>query len=294
MAAGDVSIPGARVFPESITSTQDGALYIGSIGEAQVYRAAPGATAAAPFIKPNPQLRSITGVLADEGSGTLYVCTNDWSMLGVTSPGGKGPPTLMAYDLKTGAPKGSYVFPGNAGFCNDIAIGADGAAYVTDSVMPRVLRLKKGGGALEEWVKNDMFGTKGINLDGIAFGTDGNLYVTGFGESKMFMIAVGKDMSAGAVTQLAGDPVKNPDGFRALAGGTGNQFLLAEGGHMSLVTIDGGKYTVKVLADDAGAVGVTQVGKTAYVVSGELNYLFAPNLKGKNPPPFVAKAVTLK
>jgi hypothetical protein len=45
--------------------------------------------------------------------------------------------------------------------CNDIAIGRDGSAYVTDSAAPQILRLPPGGGG---------------GLDGIAFGADGNLY----------------------------------------------------------------------------------------------------------------------
>jgi sugar lactone lactonase YvrE len=292
--AATVAIPGDRVFPESMSAAKDGTLYFGSIGEGAIFRAAPGAVAASLFVKPNANLRSVTGVLVDEKSNTLYACTNDWGMFGVTTPGGKGPPTLMEYDLKSGAQKGSYAFPGNAGFCNDIAVGRDGAAYITDSVMPRVLRLKPGATALEVWVQNPIFGTKGINLDGIAFGADGNLYVTGFGESKIFKIEVGPGMRAGEVTELAPlAPVVMPDGFRPLAGGTGNQFLLAEGGHISLVTVDGPQFTVRVLGDAPGAVAVAQHGKTGWVVSGQLNYIFDAKLKGQKPAPFAAQSVTL-
>jgi sugar lactone lactonase YvrE len=292
--AATVTIPGDHVFPESMTATKDGTLYFGSIGEGAIFRSPPGAATAQLFVKPNANLRSVTGVLADEKSNTLYACTNDWGMFGVTTPGGKGPPALKAFDLKTGADKGTYVFPGNAGFCNDIAVGRDGAAYVTDSVMPRVLRLKPGAKALEVWVQNPIFGTKGINLDGIAFGSDGALYVTGFGESKIFKIEVGNDMRAGAVNELAPiSNVVNPDGFRPLAGGAGNQFLLAEGGHISLVTVDGPQFSSRVLGDAPGAVGVAQHGKTGWVVSGQLNHLFDPKLKGKKPDPFTAHTVTL-
>jgi streptogramin lyase len=215
-------------------------------------------------------------------------------MFGVTTPGGKGPPTLMTFDLKTGAEKGSYPFPGNAGFCNDIAVGRDGAAYVTDSIIPRVLRLRPGAKALEVWVRNPIFGTKGINLDGIAFGEDGNLYVTGFTDDKIFRIEVDRDMRPGKVMELAPlSPVGHPDGFRPIHGGEGNRFLLAEGGHLSLVTVDGPQFSAVVLRDAPGSVGVAQVGKTGWVVEGQLQYIFNPKLKGKKPGPFIAVSVAL-
>jgi hypothetical protein len=39
-AAGpaEIRIPGTKVFPESLTSGSDGNIYIGSVGQAQVYR----------------------------------------------------------------------------------------------------------------------------------------------------------------------------------------------------------------------------------------------------------------
>jgi sugar lactone lactonase YvrE len=293
---GEIAIPGDHVFPESIASSRNGTVYVGSIGMGAIFRAKPGAAAAELFVAPNANLRSVTGVLADDKSGTLYACTNDWGMFGITTPGGKGPPTVMAYDLKSGKEKGSYPFPGNAGFCNDIAVGRDGAAYVTDSVIPRVLRLKPGAKALEVWIENPIFGTKGINLDGIAFGPDRNLYVTGFGANKLYRVTVGKGMKAGAVTELTGSaPVLTPDGMRPLAGAKGTQFLLAEGGHLDRVTIDGSKFTVRVLNGDlAGIVAVTQIGRTAWALLGQLNYIFDPKLKGQTPQPFRAVAVSLK
>jgi len=292
--AETLTIPGDHVFPESMTQTRDGTLYFGSIGEGAIFVAPAGTATATYFVRPNPHLRSVTGVLADERSNRLYACTNDWSMFGITTPGGKGPPALKVFNLKTGVDEGTYPFPGSVGFCNDIAVGKDGAAYVTDSIQPRVLRLRPAAGMLDVWVLNPIFGTKGINLDGIAFGGDGNCYVTGFTNNKLFKIEVGTGMKAGPVTELAPlDNVVNPDGFRPLTGGTGNRFLLAEGGHISLVTIDGPQFTSRVLADAPGAVSVGEHGKTGWVLEGQLNYIFDPKLKGKTPKPFTAQSVAL-
>jgi hypothetical protein len=42
--------------------------------------------------------------------------------------------------------------------CNDIAIGRDGSAYVTDSAAPQILRLPPGGADLtnDKWLRAHM------------------------------------------------------------------------------------------------------------------------------------------
>ena len=49
-APNEISIPGDHTFPESITGTSDGTLYIGSLGDGGVFRVPPGGSAAVPFI----------------------------------------------------------------------------------------------------------------------------------------------------------------------------------------------------------------------------------------------------
>jgi hypothetical protein len=66
-----------KSFPESVTSTSDGTLYAGSFNLGGVTRIAAGGKAEQ-FIKPGGgDSRSTLGVLADEKSGLLYVCSND-------------------------------------------------------------------------------------------------------------------------------------------------------------------------------------------------------------------------
>ena len=62
----EITLPGTRVFPESITSTPDGTLIVGSLGHGNVMRIAPGTTTAEEWIKPGTAgLNSILGVFAD-------------------------------------------------------------------------------------------------------------------------------------------------------------------------------------------------------------------------------------
>lgn len=292
-APSEVTIPGDHVFPESITATSDGTLIIGSLGQGGIYRAAPGASTAELWIKPGTAgTMSVLGVLADERSGTLWACSSDLSGAGVTIPGGQKPVALKSFDLASGAPKGSVPLPGGRAFCNDITIGPDGTAYVTDSFNPHVLRLKPGASAFEVWATDDRFTVKsGAGLDGIAFGNDGKLYVNLYNGNALFRIDINGDGSAGKVTQLQpSQPIALCDGMRKLGA---NTLLMVEGtGKLDRVTIDGDRARIAVLKSGYKTpVSVVRVGNTAWVLEGQLTALFGPN-KGE-PGPFRAYAVPL-
>ena len=179
-------------FPESLTSTSDGTLYAGSFNLGGVMKAVPGGKAEA-FIKPGEGgSRSVLGVLADERSGTLFVCSNDLSAMGVEGPSDSKGASLKTFDLKSGAAKASFPLKDPKSLCNDIAVGGDGTAYVTDSFMPNVYSLKPGSTALEVWATDPSLAPAkdGVGLDGIAIGADGNLYVTTYIPAKLFEIVV--------------------------------------------------------------------------------------------------------
>jgi sugar lactone lactonase YvrE len=138
-----------KSFPESVTSTKDGTLYAGSFNNGGVVKIALGGKVEQ-FVKPGANgSRSTLGVLADEKSGTLYVCSNDLSGLGVKGPNDAKGSVLKTFDLKTGADKGSFTLAETASLCNDIVVGSDGTAYITDSLAPNIYSLKPGATKLE-------------------------------------------------------------------------------------------------------------------------------------------------
>src|SRR5580704_10327852 len=131
-AQAPVGVPD-KSFPESVTSTSDGTLYVGSFNNGGVTKVTPGGKPEE-FVKAGANdSRSTLGVLADEKSGTLYVCSNDISGFGVPGPGSTKGAWLKTFDLKTGAPKGSFALADAKSLCNDIVVGSDGTAYVSDS-----------------------------------------------------------------------------------------------------------------------------------------------------------------
>jgi len=277
-AATEVAL-GDKVFPESITSLKDGTLIIGSLGKGLVMRAKPGAAQAEVFIPAGSNgLNAVLGVLADEKSNTLWVCSS--------SRDGKGEPTaLKAFDLKAGTLKGSYPFGGETPLCNDIAIGADGTAYATDTRMARVMMLKPGAKQLEEAAKNPLL----EGADGLAFGNKVTLYVNSVTKGKLLRLELGPEGKAGRVTEMPlSKKIERPDGMRAIGP---NRFLMIEGiGKLDIVTFEGLELNTAVFETIKegfdGPTAVTAVGNTAYVIEGKLNYMNDPAFKDKDPGPF--------
>jgi len=184
----EIHIPGQKVYPESLTSRRDGTIIIGSIGKAQIYNVKPGDNTAESWIAPRlAQKQGIFGVLADERSATLWACAS--------TPGAArgGPPPaqsgLYTFDLKTGASKGHYPLPTAGAFCNDIAVGVDGTAYVTDSNNMEIARLERGAKTLEVWAGNGAFGPKSGVLDGISV-LGKRVLVNTLGTGKLFGVPI--------------------------------------------------------------------------------------------------------
>lgn len=263
-----ILIDGDRIFPESLDSGADGTLYIGSIGKGSLFRALPGASKASLWIaKSAAHLSAVLGVLTDEVRGHLWVCSSDLNRLGE-------PVSLKAFDIKSGALAGDYPFPESKGLCNDIAIGKDGSAYATDTANARVFRLKPGSTALEIWASDPRFD----GIDGITFGSDGNVIVTNVRTGLLFRIEMKSDGSAGAITQLqTSRPLEGPDGFRPTGDG---RFVIAENaaGRVSLGTLDGDKMQIDNVKDGFDfPPGVTVTGKTIWVVEMKRRFRNDPN-----------------
>src|SRR5437773_2152705 len=205
----EVTISDTAVAPENITSSQDGTVYFGSMNKGTIYRAVPGAARAEPWILASATgLTRVLGVLADDRTNTLWVCQNPTrSSEGAPSV---GQTALRSFDLRSGAAKGTYPFPPNPGICNDIAVSADGAAYVSESFRGRIHRLRPGAAALEVWVTDQQLDV----IDGLSFLADGELYANNYTSGKFYRVSVNPDGRAGAVVPIETSvPFVHPDGL---------------------------------------------------------------------------------
>jgi len=293
-----IPIPGTKAFPESITSKSDGTLYVGRIGDGGIVRINPHTHENTIFVQPGALgSRSILGVFADEASNTLWACSNDLSALGAPATGSDTGSALKAFDLRTGTGKRSVSLPGSHAFCNDIAEDAKGSLYVTDSANPTILKLSPGAATFEVFARDSAFSppkSGGAGLDGIAFGSDGNLYVTTYAAGCLFRVEV-KTGTAGRITALSGDhQLKFPDALRKLGN---NSFLLVEGaGTLDRVVIKDNRFSVTPIRGNFSTpTSVAMIGATAWVSEGNTTYFFDPSKKNLAPPlPFRIYAVSLR
>jgi len=257
----EVTIADSAVQAENVTSSRDGTVYFGSMTKGTIYRAAPGASRATPWILASAAgLTRVLGVLADDRTNTLWVCQN-----ATGGPGGAlaaGQTALRSFDLKTGVAKGTYPFPPSSGVCNDIALSADGTAYVSESFRGRVHRLKPGARALEVWASDSAMAV----IDGLAVLADGSLYVNNFTDGKLFRIPVNTDGSAGALVPIETSmPLVRPDGLRPA--GPRTLIQAEQQGRVAELTIEGNRAEVRVVRDGlTRASGVTLIGDSAFVL----------------------------
>jgi sugar lactone lactonase YvrE len=293
--AADVVVPGATDFPESMSAASDGTLYFSSFGNGRVWRAKPGEAQASEFIKSGSNgLASALGVLADDKSNTLYVCSDDFSGAGIKIPGASTGTSLKLFDLKSGEAKGSIPVPGRTTLCNDIVVAKDGNAYVSDSFGAQILRLKPGAKEFEIWASDPRWNVPGKpQLDGIAQLPDGSIYSNLFEGDGLYRVTMNSDGSAGTITKLeTSRPLYHSDGLRAF----GDKLLMVEGetkGDLDLITIDGDKAKIETVKDGFdGPVSLAQVGDQIYVLDVPLRYLLGQEAKDKKtPPPFKASTV---
>lgn len=283
----DIRIDDTQVFPESITSMSDGTVLAGSV-KGIVYRTDPGGLIARPWISHSPEngILTILGVLADEKSNTLWLC----SVPNFFGPErSEGVTSVMAFDLSDGSQKGVYPFPGG-GTCNDITIGADGSVFATDTPNGRILILEPGAEALRVFGQSPVL----AGIDGIAFSGDWSLYANNVQTQQIFRVEFGPNGRMGELTTLnLSHALGGPDGMRLIEG---NRFIQAEGtiGRLSIVTIVGNDAVLEILDDTLiSSPGATVVGDTAYVIESNIQYLFNPELRGQEPEAFMLYAYAL-
>jgi sugar lactone lactonase YvrE len=282
----EITLPGTLVYPESITSTADGTLIVGSLGHGNVMRIAPGKTEAEEWIKAGTGgLNQVLGVYADEKGKTLWVCSNN-----LDNSSGEAA-AVKAFDLKSGAPKGSYLLPGTGALCNDIAVSADGTTYVSDTRQGSVVMLKPGSKNLEIAAKDPLL----AGADGLAFGGKTILYVNSVTAGKLLRLDLGPDGKSTKIVDLKlPRPLERPDGMRAIGK---NRLLLAENsGKMDIVTFgtDPASAMINTIKEGLESTpGVTATRGMAWIVEGKLNYRNDPAMKGKDPGMFKMFALPL-
>ena len=274
-------------FPEGITISENGDIYIGSLKENKIVKFSNGKKDFEEFIpSESNNLLSVIGILADDRNKALWACSSN---PGVTNYPSENPVTsLKVFDLITGNPLGSYELP-NGGFCNDIAKDSKDNIYITDSFNPRILRLNKSKGRLETWFENDSFKGEGFNLNGITF-MDNHIYTVKMNSGELFKIKVKENGVPSNFSKIIlPRPLNAPDGIKTI---DKNNLLVVENrsegkwkGSLTKINLSK-KATLKILRDDLDTPTTVAIkGNTAWVVQAQFRHLFGDE-KDISPDPF--------
>ena len=290
-----VNMEPARFFPEGVTVDRQGNFYLGSMEMGDIYKASPDGKTATPFITADAGgLVSVLGLYADDAQKTLWVCNSDADN---GQRKGMAPVSLKSFNLETGALMQTYEWPAPTtapvagakanGFCNDITVDADSTVYATDSWYPRILRLRKGGTALEEWVSNPTFGADQWHLNGIDVDqATSNLYVVENHPGHLWRIPIGADGAAGMVTEImTSKPLGGPDGLKVIAP---NLLATAESSGVSVIALSGATGTVTQVASGLDGYATLALHQSsAWVVENQGDHFWDPMKSGKDAkPPF--------
>ena len=212
-----LDLPDSAPYPNSISSSADGTLYVGGL-LGQVVKFVTTSTHGQILIpQVGPQGTVLANLMVDQTSKTLWAC-GDLFHGTAENPFADPAATLYAYDLDGNA-KGSYPLPNQgSSLCEDIAIGGDGTVYVTDPFLGAIDVLS--GSTMVTW-KTDALLAASFQNPVPPFGAHGvavagkNVFVSNFSTSSLFRIPIENDGSADAiVTENA--TITNPERLVAL------------------------------------------------------------------------------
>jgi glucose/arabinose dehydrogenase/cytochrome c2 len=258
-----VDVVGEDISPESMTSLADGTVIVGS-SRRTIYRAPPGESRTTPWIRLEPTSPPMVfGVLADEKSNTLWACVG--SIGRSETPPARS--ALYAFDLESGAQKAHYALPAKDSLCNDIAVGADGSVYVTDTVNNEISRLAPGADSLKSWLRSG-FGKQDAGLDGIAV-LGSRVLVNTIDGNQLFAVPIASNGKAGKAVEITLDrALETPDGMRSDGE---NTLLVAENlpnGRVVRVQIDGDRGVISPVETELprGVNAVTASGKSIWAL----------------------------
>lgn len=283
-----ILIPGDNFFPEGIASDGNGGIYVGSLTQRKILYINLESKDVSVFAdKTIPGLLSVFGLLVDQKKGLLYVCSTD---AGVADLDEDKVTSLFVFNIKNPKQPARYPLP-DGGFCNDIALGHDGAAYVTDTKKPRILILRPNASALDVWLENEMFGGEGINLNGLVW-SDNKLYVVKSNSGELFQISQRDTTQGLAVTKIKTPrSLQFPDGLELSNNGT--LFVVEGSGNLIEISIDGDEGNIKLISEGLDVPTTMDIiDGRAIVVQAQLDHLFDPEKAGK-PSPFTIKIISL-
>jgi sugar lactone lactonase YvrE len=278
-AKAQIGFTADTAYPESVTwSAKQNRFFVSSVRHGTVGVVTPDGKYT-PFIA-DDRLVSTVGLLVDDERNTLWVTNSDPGAGERTNAATQGKLAGIAtFDATTGK-RLAYYDLGHLSegthLANDVALDADGNAYVTDSFAPVIYRITKAGEA-SIFAQSPLFkDSEGFNLNGIAYHRDGYLLVGKYNSGDLFRVNIADPARIERVKLP--QPLKGADGFS-----------LVDAEHLVVVLNLGADKTVELVSTDGWAsakierevksatsmpTAATRAGKDVWVLNSRLDTLF--------------------
>jgi len=236
-----IELPGPDFYPEGITAASDGTIYVGSIMQGVIVKAAPGSTKAVPFVQKGTAHRGVIGMTVDAPRQLLWFCDSNPKLEDAKKAG-----ELVGVQLSDAREVARHALPRageKAPFCNDVIVSPDGTLWITDSAGGRVLRVPAAGaleaGPAQVWMDGGDVAppaSGGSGANGLEW-LDGSLVVANVGRGTLVKLdPKSEDPKTSAQVFVLSDekdkhPVTlcSPDGLERVPGSK-NQLVVVENG----------------------------------------------------------------
>lgn len=242
-----------RLYPEGIAySPQLGQFLVSSLTQGKIGTVDMNGTYA-DFVS-DPLLIGAVGL--EVSNGKLYVCNGDQ---GVSTKSTAQSPRMTAglfiFDIATKrldrqVNLATLTPAGQMHFANDVAVDAQGNAYVTDSFSPIIYKVTPAGVA-SIFLTDPRFSNPGFGLNGIVFHPNGYLLVANTGAARVYKVDL---MNGNAISEVAGIAVGG-DGMQLI----GNDLYIVNGGSQvsQFRSADNFQTTSLIKVDAAGYMQAT-------------------------------------
>jgi sugar lactone lactonase YvrE len=186
-----ISVMKEALYPEGIEYDPERRHFLlSSVREGTIYEVQDDGTYR-PFIQ-DERLISSLGIHLDRERNRLLVANSDSGVSIRSKPDQRFKlAALGIYNLSTGEPIGyvdvGALRPNSDHFANDVAVDAEGNAYLTDSRSPIIYKIDLQGNP-SIFLENERFAGEGINLNGIIYHPDGYLIVAKKSEGVLFKV----------------------------------------------------------------------------------------------------------
>ncbi len=195
------TIPEHDLYPESVAyDSGSGDYFLSSMAQSRILRIHTDGSYE-DFVRGlEPRLQSSVGIKVDAQRRRLWVCTGRWTLFG--GPEVPAVTGVLLFDLDDGALLRSWLMdqPSPGQIFNDIALAADGDAYVTTTLFGRIYRISP-----EQENMELLLDRPGLQTNGITLGPEGDVLFFTLDRDIAWM-----DLATGEVRRVEGPEEASP------------------------------------------------------------------------------------